>query len=145
MLYLSQPTAQGAAAGSAVSQAPCTSIALAKQATSSRKGAAKSADAALVLDAEAGEGMSGGPVKRKRGPYKKRMKQEGEAKASTYHKKKQEGEAQAPTSRKKKIISLLPAVQAFRLHSMQTQPMVSHHLPACLPAPDQPGPSKRAR
>ena len=146
MSYLSQPTAQGAAAGSAVSQqAPSASMAPAKQATRSRKGAANSADAPMVLGAEAAEGVTNGPVKRKRGPYKKRMKQEGEAKASTDHKKMQEGEAKAPTSRKKKIISLLPAVQAFRLHSMQTQPMVSHQLAACLPAPDHQGPSKRAR
>ena len=146
MSNLSQPAAQGTAAGSAASQqAPCASTAPAKKATRSRKGAANSADAAPVLGAEAAEGVAGGPVKRKRGPYKKRMKQEGEAKAPTDRKKKQEGEAKAPSSRKKKAISLLPAVQAFRLHSMQTQPTVSDRLAACLPAPDHQGPSKRAR
>ena len=144
--HLSQPAAQGAAAGSAVShQAPCASIAPANKAARSRKNAANSVEAAPLHGAEAVEGIAGGPVKRKRGPYKKRVKQEGEAKVPRDRKKKQEGEVKVPTSRTKKPNSLLPAVQAFRLHSMQTQPAVSDQLAACLPAADQQGPSKRAR
>ena len=146
MSNLSQPAAQGAAPESAVShQAPCASIVLQKKATRSRKGAAISTDAAPACGAGAAESMTGGPVKRKRGPYKKRMKQEGEAVAPRDRKKKQEGEAKAAISRKKKAISLLPAVQAFRLHSMQTQATAPDQLAVYLPTAEQQGPSKRAR
>lgn len=107
--------------------------ATAKKATKTRKRAVNATAAtasAPGAQAADGEGTSMPPMKRKRGPYKKRMKKEGEQKA--------------PKDRKKKAISLLPAVQAFRLQGMQRQAT----------APDPPaapvdngdlGPSKRPR
>ena len=102
--------------------------------------AAEPASSALGLvsqpAAAAGGGGSGevvAPVKRKRGPYKKRVKKEGEQKA--------------PAGRKKKAISLLPAVEAFRLHGMQQQRQAVGPAaqPACVGSDEQQGPSKRAR
>ena len=80
-----------------------------------------------------GSGETVAPVKRKRGPYKKRVKKEGEQKQ--------------PAGRKKKVISLLPAVEAFRLHGMQQQQQAagSAAQSAYLGSDEQQGPSKRAR
>lgn len=131
---LSQPAALDAS-GSDVSrpqhQAPGVRTAPAKRPTKGKKGDANATAAARVAGDQGAEGTAEGPVKRKRGPYKKRPKKEAEPKP--------------PTGRKKKAISLLPAVQAFRLHGMQQQAADPDQRSACLATDHQPGPSNRAR
>lgn len=107
-----------------------------KKAPGRRKRAAKSAAVAPVPGCDSAQGMAERPVRRKRGPYKKRVKGEAKVKAP---------KVKAPSGRKRKAISLLPAVQAFRLQGMQMQASAPDHPLACLPTADQPGPSKRAR
>ena len=107
-----------------------------KKAAGRRKRAAKAGAVAPVPGCESTKAMAERPVRRKRGPYKKRAKGKAKVKAP---------KVKAPCGRKRKAISLLPAVQAFRLQGMQMQASAPDHPLACLPAADQPGPSKRAR
>ena len=125
-------------------QAPATATAgkPGKKSSKASKTASRAADAVAGMGVLSGPGLKPGdgsaaaPVRRKRGPYKKRVKVEGEQKA--------------PTGRKKKAISLLPAVEAFRLHGQQQQQQQqqaagSQQQTAYLGSHQQQRPSKRAR
>ena len=126
-------------------QTPAAKAPARKKTTKTRKRAATTTAAAAVAAAataaptaaasvpvvQGGEGAAGLPVRRKRGPYKKRMKKEEEPKV--------------PKGRKKKIISLLPAVQAFRLQGMQRHATAPEQQAAVGGTGNLQGPSKRAR
>jgi len=86
--------------------------------------------AAAAEPAVAGLGVSEAPMKRKRGPYKKRVKKEGEEKPVK--------------QRKKKAITMMPALEAFAKRIQPPEGVLSQHVPAT-GTDDGQGPSKRAR
>ena len=75
-------------------------------------------------------GVSEAPVKRKRGPYKKRVKKEGEEKPIK--------------QRKKKAITMMPALEAFAKRIQPPEGGLSQQVTVTGPDDGQ-GPSKRAR
>ena len=92
-------------------------------------GAAAGATAAAE-PAVAGLGITEAPVKRKRGPYKKRVKREGEEKPVK--------------QRKKKAITMMPALEAFAKRIQPHEGGLSQQVTAT-GTDDGQGPSKRAR
>lgn len=86
--------------------------------------------AAAAEPAVAGLGVTEAPVKRKRGPYKKRMKKEGEEKPVK--------------QRKKKAITMMPALEAFAKRIQPPEGVLSQQVTAT-GTDDGQGPSKRAR
>ncbi len=85
---------------------------------------------AAAEPAVAGLGVSEAPVKRKRGPYKKRVKKEGEEKPVK--------------QRKKKAITMMPALEAFAKRIQPPEAGLSQQVTAT-GTDDGQGPSKRAR
>jgi hypothetical protein len=86
--------------------------------------------AAAAEPAVAGLGVSEAPMKRKRGPYKKRVKKEGEEKPVK--------------QRKKKAITMLPALEAFAKRIQPPDGGLNQQVTAT-GTDDGQGPSKRAR
>ena len=113
---------------------PAKKVAKGKKVAPAAGARASGIQADVSTDATGAGAVAGGqaaaPVKRKRGPYKKRVKKEGEETAAI--------------ARKKKMISMMPAVEAFAKRSQQ-QGAASGQLPVSLPGCHQQGPSKRAR
>ena len=85
---------------------------------------------AAAEPAMAGLGVTEAPVKLKRGPYKKRVKKEGEEKPVK--------------QRKKKAITMMPALEAFAQRIQPHEGELSQQVTATGPHDGQ-GPSKRAR
>ena len=116
----------------------------AKKTSKGKKGSAATADQEAAMQAAAnvpgsaggGGGAGGGataegaPVKRKRGPYKKRVKKDGEEKVVK--------------PRKKKAMTMMPALQAFA-KGIQPQAGPPRQQPHLAAADSEQGPSKRAR
>lgn len=102
------------------------------QAAAAQAGGAATGAAPVPAGAPISTGDEAGvPVKRKRGPYKKRVRKEEEGKLLT--------------QRKKKAISMMPAVEAFAKRIQPQHVAAASQQPLAAVAHIEQGPSKRAR